>query len=73
MGNSVHIQKQELYGDIEVGAKNVYIGRNVLTNKPQGPVSIINGKTEVKATNSVTIKNDFEVKEGAEFSVEMQN
>ena len=55
---------------MEVAAKYVYIGKNVLTNNPQGPVSIINGKTKVKATNSVTIKNDFEVQKGAEFSIE---
>ena len=71
--NAVHIQDKTLSGDMEVAAKYVYFGKNVLTNNPQGPVSIINGKTKVKATNSVTIKNDFEVQKGAEFSIEMQN
>lgn len=66
----MHIQDKTLSGDMEIAAKYVYIGKNVLTNTSQGPVSIINGNTKVKATNRVTIKNDFEVQKGAEFSIE---
>lgn len=73
VGNNVYIQNRTLSGDNEVAAKNVFVGRNVLTSIPQGPVTIINGQTKVKATNGVTLKNNFEVKEDAEFSIEMQN
>ena len=41
------------------------------TEKPQGPVSIVSGKVTNKSKNEVIIKNDFEVKLGAELEIEV--
>ena len=71
--NAIHIQNRTLSGDSQITSRNVYFGRDVLRTKPQGPVAVIKGKTEVKATNSVLLKNSFEVLQGAEFSVEIEN
>ena len=43
--------------------------RNVTTLKLNGPVVIDSGKTSVISPNGTTIKNSFEVRQGAEFVI----
>jgi len=43
----------------------------VTTLSPQGTVIIENGKTCIQVDNEVTIKNNFEVKVGAEFEIKV--
>lgn len=50
----------------------VVIGGNVTDKKEQGPVVIKDGRFTINYTNSVTIKNNFEVKKGAELIIEKQ-
>ena len=66
-----YIQNESLEGNQNIHAEEVFIGRNVTALKPEGPVSIENGKTTIKASQGVTIKNDFEVKSGAEFEIKI--
>lgn len=46
------------------------IGSDVTTDKPNGAVIIEDGCTTINAAGVVIIKNDFEVKQGAEFCIE---
>ena len=39
------------------------------TTATQGPVTIENGKMNIKLQNEVLIKNDFEVKTGSVFEI----
>lgn len=58
--------QNEIYTENEtVTGKNIYIGSDVTRSKPEGPVIIESGNTTFDATNTVTIKNDFECKKGA--------
>ena len=49
---------------------NIQIGRNVTTSKEDGPVIVDSNKTVVSSSGEVLIKNDFEVKKGAELCIE---
>lgn len=71
--NGNYIQNESFDCDTYVYSGQLSIGSDVTTAKPNGPVIIENGKTEIKATNSVYIKNDFEVKHGAYFSIRTGN
>ena len=66
--DTIYIQNESLNGNNTFSARNVFIGRDVTTTKPQGPVEIESGSTIIKAKN-VTIKNNFEVTFGAELNI----
>jgi hypothetical protein len=66
--DTIYIQNESLNGNNTFSARNVFIGRDVTTTKPQGPVEIESGNTIIKAKN-VTIKNNFEVTLGAELNI----
>ncbi|MBR2101467.1 MAG: hypothetical protein IJ928_01815 [Prevotella sp.] len=59
------IQNEIFNGNNVVNASNVVVGSDVTTDKPQGGVVVFDGETIIKGSNSVTIKNDFEVRKGA--------
>lgn len=60
-----YIQNEIYTNNRTITGKNIYIGSNVTRSKAEGPVIIENGSTTFDATNTVTIKNDFECKKGA--------
>lgn len=68
-----YLQNETITGDSNIVAGSIYAGRNVTTTKPQGPVLIQNGNVEIYGTNGVTIKNDFEVLEGATLKIATGN
>jgi hypothetical protein len=65
IGETVYLQNEFLEHGLNVNANNVYIGRNVASDRQQGPVTVENGKSTIRGKNGVTISNDFEVKLGA--------
>ena len=66
-----YIQDESIEGQKVIWANEVHIGSDVTTAKPIGPVSIESGSTIIHS-NDVTIKNDFEVKIGAQFEIKRQ-
>ena len=66
------IQNETISKKIAYTYKNsMVIGSNVTNNKPFGPVKIeAGGSLKLKGCEDVTIKGDFEVKQGAEFIIE---
>ena len=46
-----------------------FVGSDVTTSKPQGAVSIDKGKLTNKSQGDMIIKNNFEVKLGAELEI----
>ena len=64
-----YIQNETFTENSSIFANEVYIGSNVTLQKEQGPVYIKNGKTSIKSTKGVTIKNDFDIKRGASLDI----
>lgn len=71
--NTEYLQNETITGDFNIVAGNVYAGSNVTTAKPQGPVLIQSGNVDIYGSNGVTIKNDFEVQEGATLKIATGN
>lgn len=69
VGTSVFLQNETIKSDLHVFSTTTDAGRNVTSLKPQGPVSIEKGKLSVRSQGNVTLKNDFEVKLGAELEI----
>ena len=69
VGTSVFLQNETIKSDLRVFSTTTDAGSNVTTLKPQGPVSIEKGKLSVRSQGNVTLKNDFEVKLGAELEI----
>ena len=65
----VYIQNEEYTGNRTFSGKNIYVGSNVTRSKSEGPVIIKSGNVVFDASNSVTIKNDFECKQGATLEI----
>lgn len=63
------IQNETLTGNQVINVSRVMIGSDVTTEKATGPVTIEGGRTTINL-GDVTIKNNFEVKRGAEFVLE---
>lgn len=63
------LQHEDIDGDMHILADEVSIGSDITTDKEYGPVTISNGETTIQSKNGVTIKNDFSVNFGAQFSV----
>lgn len=69
VGPSVYLQNESVVRDLYVFSDNSYAGSDVTTEKAQGPVIIEKGKVTNRSSNGVFIKNDFEVKLGAEIEI----
>lgn len=70
--DTVYIQNIAFEGDAKIHGNVVKIGSRV-TNPPYGEVVVAHGINEIKATQSVSIDGEFEIKKGAEFSIEIEN
>jgi len=73
VGSDMFIQNETMMTNLNINANSVYIGSQVTSGKPYGPVIVESGKTKIKATTDVTIQGEFEVKVGAEFVVSPMN
>ena len=71
IGPLVFLQDETFARDVAIFSDNTYAGSDVTTEKPQGPVSIVRGKVTNKSKNEIILKNDFEVKLGAELEIEV--
>lgn len=71
-GDTVFIQNVVFEGNSLTQGNVVKIGRSV-TSPPYGEVIVEKDVNMVKAAQEVTIEGGFEIKEGAEFSVEIEN
>lgn len=72
VGNSVFLQNETIIKDLPIFSTTTFVGSDETTLKPQGPVTIKKGKVTNLSQGAVTIKNDFEVKLGAELEIEGQ-
>ena len=64
----VYVQNETITGNREITGSQVFIGYDVTTDKPNGPVTISSGTTNVHTKNAI-IKNRFSVNTGAKFSI----
>lgn len=64
-----YLQNISLSGAKYYVSKKAMIGSNVTDKVEQGPVLINNGSTTIKAEQDVTITKDFEVRQGAIFTI----
>lgn len=69
VGTTVYLQNETILKDLPIFSTNTYIGSDVTSTKDQGPVSIEKGKVTNKSQGAVTIKNNFEIKKGAELEI----
>ena len=69
MGNSVYLQNESLYDDLNVVAENTTIGSNVVSDRPMGNVVVENGHSVIDSRFGVTIKNNFKVLPGASLEI----
>ena len=66
---TIYVQDKEIDNDSYWFGNRFVIGSHVTNDQPVGPVIIENGKTEIRATKSVLINGEFEVKKGAELVI----
>ena len=70
---NIYLQNETYRGNYTLdNMSKVIIGGDVTDKKEQGPVVIEDGRFTFNYTNSVTIKNNFEVKKGAELIIEQE-
>ena len=68
--NNTYIQNETFTGYNTISKPgHAFIGKDVTTSKPQGPVIIQSGSLTISKPTDVNIKNDFEVKQGAVFKI----
>ena len=72
-GDDTYLQNENIRHNQDVFSERTYIGRNVTTSRPQGPVTLESGKLTIRSSQSTTIKNNFEVKKGAELDIITNN
>ncbi|MBQ8052042.1 MAG: hypothetical protein IJ197_10825 [Bacteroidaceae bacterium] len=71
-GSDTYIQNEDFGHNQTVYSNSTQIGSDVTTAKPQGPVNVKSGKLTINSPE-VIIKNNFEVKYGAEFEIDPNN
>ncbi|MBQ6062053.1 MAG: hypothetical protein IJK87_00295 [Prevotella sp.] len=71
-GDLLYIQNEVIEANNSYISKQVQIGNNVTNILETGDVTVRNGKSTIKAKESVFIKNGFEVKRGAEFEIRIE-
>lgn len=71
--NEVYIQNTTYTNDTTIVSKKAYIGSDVTSSQPNGPVTVQSGNTSIRAKESISIKDDFEVKVGASFEAKILN
>ena len=69
LGETVYLQNEVLDRGLNVNANNVLVGSNIVNERPQGPITVENGKSTIRSKDGVTIYNDFEVKLGATLEI----
>ncbi len=67
--DNTYIQNSTYRGTNNITGNNIFIGSNVTPIKEEGPVVIESGSVVFDATNSVTIKNNFECQLGATLTI----
>ena len=65
----IYLQNIVINDNSVVTGNQIYVGKDVNRGKPQGPVQIQSGETLLQASQSVTIKNAFQVVKGASLKI----
>lgn len=65
-----YIQNETFSQSQTINAREVFIGSDVTTSKPQGPVSVENGTLHINYLDRTFIKNNFKVKSGAQLKIQ---
>lgn len=66
--DTIYVQNETFDGENKVFAKNIIIGKDVTSTKPEGPVVVSSGTTSFTG-NNIVIRNNFEVTSGASLRV----
>lgn len=67
---NLYIQNKTITDNLNISAKNIYVGSNVTTSEPTGPVIIKNGaKVTFNAEQEVNLEEGFEIELGGEFEI----
>ena len=69
VGDTIFLQNETFSKHTEIIADRVYAGSNVTSEKSNGPVIVSGNSVEISSPSGTTIKNDFEIKKGAEFRI----
>ncbi|MBR6047852.1 MAG: hypothetical protein IKP44_07175 [Bacteroidaceae bacterium] len=69
VGGTVYVQNEDIASDRNIFASDVFIGKDVTTEKPQGSVTISGGTTKVKSKGNVKITKGFSVERGSRFEI----
>lgn len=67
--NQTYIQNQTYTEDETVISGETYIGRDVTTSTPEGPVLVQSGTLTINSPKKVYIKNSFKVESGAKLRI----
>jgi hypothetical protein len=68
-GDTTYLQNITMTGVKSYNTNNAMIGSDVTDKVAQGPVVVSNGSTSIKISQGATITKDFEVLQGAEFTI----
>lgn len=72
--SSLYIQNEEISANRSYNAKDVFIGRNVTTDKPEGNVIIeADAQVIINTQGTTIIKNGFKVENGATFEINTEH
>ena len=67
---NIYIQNKTITENLNISAKNIYVGSNVTTSEPTGPVIIKNGANVIfNAEQEVNLEQGFEIELGGEFEI----
>lgn len=69
----VYIQDETISSDRYIGGKNIYVGRNVTTSKPEGDVVIDNTSTVIFDCKNLNISIGFECKPNSNIETIIRN
>lgn len=69
VGGTVYVQNEDIASDRNIFASDVFIGKDVTTEKPQGSVTISGGTTKIKSKGNVKITKGFSVERGSRFEI----
>ena len=69
VGGTVYVQNEDIASDRNIFASDVFIGKDVTTEKPQGSVTISGGTTKITSKGNVKITKGFSVERGSRFEI----
>lgn len=68
-----YLQNETVATNENIIAHNVYVGSNVTSLKPNGPIKVQNGSNVIIYASNVSLVNDFVVEKGTSFEIRTAN